>query len=157
MLRQIVPESLNTELYWLGEWLHQNLGHTGKEALYFEAQNKGCPINRKTKQENKQTNKLVKIFLQIFPTVYWNYKQIILLKHYLYISIKGKLYGFSGRLVIFYIGPFKSSVGYWYILKGVEVVSSLLIKWQKTDGQNTIWRLLSCYSHLPTHPWCYPK
>lgn len=32
----------------MGEWLHQKLGHTDAEALYFVAQSKGWPHNRKT-------------------------------------------------------------------------------------------------------------
>lgn len=32
----------------MGEWLHQKLGHTGKEVLYFAAQSTGWPLDRKT-------------------------------------------------------------------------------------------------------------
>uniref|UniRef100_A0A663DWQ8 Uncharacterized protein n=1 Tax=Aquila chrysaetos chrysaetos TaxID=223781 RepID=A0A663DWQ8_AQUCH len=43
-----IGNSLHSDWYWLGEWLHQKLGLTGKEALYFSAQSKGWPLDRKT-------------------------------------------------------------------------------------------------------------
>lgn len=49
-LTKIRNITLNHEWYLLEEWLHENLGHTGKEALYFAAHSKGWPINRKTCQ-----------------------------------------------------------------------------------------------------------
>lgn len=33
---------------WTIKWLHQKLGHTGREALYFAAQSQGWPLNRKS-------------------------------------------------------------------------------------------------------------
>lgn len=33
--------TLGLEWYQLGKWLHQPLGHTGKEALYSAAQSRG--------------------------------------------------------------------------------------------------------------------
>ncbi|KAK4810477.1 hypothetical protein QYF61_004257 [Mycteria americana] len=51
-----------------------------------------------------------------------------------------------------YIGPFKSSAGYRYILTGVEVVSGLLMatKRRKADGRNTVRGLSVWFSNLPT-------
>ncbi|KAF1541853.1 hypothetical protein FQV19_0015112, partial [Eudyptula minor] len=127
--------ALNPEWYRLGEWLHQNLGHTGKEALYF------CwPINRKTCETILTECSQCRLKLQTdhpakTPPLHIN---------------EGKTLWSIWQ--IDYIGPFKSSAGYRYILTGVEVVSGLLMatKCRKADGRNTVRGLSFWFSNLPT-------
>ncbi|KAK4810584.1 hypothetical protein QYF61_007321 [Mycteria americana] len=136
-IRKII---LNPEWYRLGEWLHQSLGHTGKEALCFAAQSKGWPINRKTCETILTECPQCRLKLQAdhpakAPPLHIN---------------EGKALWSTWQ--IDYIGPFKSSAGYRYILTGVEVVSGLLMatKCRKADGRNTVRGLSFWFSSLPT-------
>ncbi|KAK4811127.1 hypothetical protein QYF61_019758 [Mycteria americana] len=139
-LTKIRKITLNPEWYRLGEWLHQSLGHTGKEALYFAAQSKGWPINRKTCATILTECPQCRLKLQAdhpakAPPLHIN---------------EGKTLWSTWQ--IDYIRPFKSSAGYRYILTGVEVVSGLLMatKCRKADGQNTVRGLSVGFSNLPT-------
>ena len=134
-----IEDSSDPTWYRLGEWLHQKLGHTGREALYFSAQSRGWPLSRKTCETILTECPQCKLKLQMdhpakAPPLHIK---------------EGKTLWSTWQ--IDYIGPLKSSAGYKYILTGVEIISGLLTatKCQKANAQNTIRGLSSWFSILP--------